>query len=409
MTSPPTVAVVGAGLAGAAAAVSATHAGADVTLFERHPRIGGASAESAGWIWRYVDLRTFRTCAPHGDPRIQHLILDRLDDGLDWLERYGAPAITRRTSRAITCGRRFDMVRVIDGLLGRLPDGAVQTRACVIASRRGARGRVIELQVERPDAAGAGLVRSWETFDAVVFAGGGYAADLDRVASEAGVPSSIRDLWELRTAQGGDGTSMDAAAGVGAMRIPADGECFARVVADGIDPLVREDMVLNAQFGELVGVAGCRLLADNGSPIDRESHDWSGSRQVWALARASGRGRLVLPRGSLRTELPSGAHVEDVLRAALTAGADLQRDPRGDVSIGVRAGLTHTICGLRVDAEARALTARRGLRRGVGPIARVFAAGCDVAGAGAGGYASGLAQALVLGRIAGAAAIAATR
>ena len=63
----------------------------------------------------------------------------------------------------------------------------------------------------------------------------------------------------------------------------------------------------------------------------------------------------------------------------------------GTLAVHVAAAVTHTIGGLRVDEQARVL--------GVGgaPLEGIWAAGVDVGGIATGGYASGLAQALVLG------------
>src|SRR5207302_183573 len=59
------------------------------------------------------------------------------------------------------------------------------------------------------------------------------------------------------------------------------------------------------------------------------------------------------------------------------------------VAVRVSPGITHTIGGLRIDEQAR-VVGTNGL----------FAAGADVGGISTGGYASGLAAALVFGRIA---------
>ena len=56
------------------------------------------------------------------------------------------------------------------------------------------------------------------------------------------------------------------------------------------------------------------------------------------------------------------------------------------VGVHVRAAITHTIGGLRVDERAR-----------VAGVDGLWAAGVDAGGVSTGGYASGLAQALVLG------------
>jgi succinate dehydrogenase/fumarate reductase flavoprotein subunit len=63
--------------------------------------------------------------------------------------------------------------------------------------------------------------------------------------------------------------------------------------------------------------------------------------------------------------------------------------PDTRVAVRVRPGITHTIGGLRVDERARVVGSEG-----------VLAAGADVGGISTGGYASGLAAALVFGRIA---------
>ena len=64
------------------------------------------------------------------------------------------------------------------------------------------------------------------------------------------------------------------------------------------------------------------------------------------------------------------------------------------MAVRVCPGITHTIGGLRVDEHARVL------REDGQPVDGLFAAGADVGGISTGGYASGLASALVLGLIA---------
>jgi succinate dehydrogenase/fumarate reductase flavoprotein subunit len=57
--------------------------------------------------------------------------------------------------------------------------------------------------------------------------------------------------------------------------------------------------------------------------------------------------------------------------------------------VRVSPGITHTIGGIRIDERARVVGAED-----------LFAAGADVGGVSTGGYASGLAAALVFGRMA---------
>jgi predicted oxidoreductase len=64
------------------------------------------------------------------------------------------------------------------------------------------------------------------------------------------------------------------------------------------------------------------------------------------------------------------------------------------VAVRVAAAITHTIGGVRTDEHSRVL-AEDG-----SPLDGLYAAGADVGGVSTGGYASGLAAALVLGRTA---------
>jgi succinate dehydrogenase/fumarate reductase flavoprotein subunit len=77
--------------------------------------------------------------------------------------------------------------------------------------------------------------------------------------------------------------------------------------------------------------------------------------------------------------------------AAEEAGAPVRRGD-DDVTVETVAGVTSTLGGLAIDEHAQ-------VTRGI------FACGADVGGIATGGYASGLAAALVFGRIAARAAL----
>ena len=79
--------VVGAGMAGLAAAVEASERGADVLLLAKGDEPGGSMGLSSGVVWRYRDFERFRRECPAGSPELQRLIHDRLDGDIDWLER----------------------------------------------------------------------------------------------------------------------------------------------------------------------------------------------------------------------------------------------------------------------------------------------------------------------------------
>jgi hypothetical protein len=75
------------------------------------------------------------------------------------------------------------------------------------------------------------------------------------------------------------------------------------------------------------------------------------------------------------------------IEAARAAGATVLTRDDGRLAVHVTAGVTHTIGGVRIDTKAQALDG-------------IYVAGVDAGGVATGGYASGLAQALVLGLVA---------
>jgi succinate dehydrogenase/fumarate reductase flavoprotein subunit len=80
--------------------------------------------------------------------------------------------------------------------------------------------------------------------------------------------------------------------------------------------------------------------------------------------------------------------VGEMIERAREAGAPVEQED-GRISVLVRASVTQTLGGLRIDERARVVGAEG-----------LYAAGADVGGISTGGYSSGLAAALVFGRIA---------
>src|SRR4051794_15023349 len=113
----PDLVVAGAGMAGLAAAAHARERGADVVVHEKGDRAGGAMLLSSGVAWRHRDFGLFRAEAPGGDPELQRLVFDRLDDDLAWLETLGARVTERGTGNPRTSGLRFDPRSLTDALM----------------------------------------------------------------------------------------------------------------------------------------------------------------------------------------------------------------------------------------------------------------------------------------------------
>src|SRR5207249_84493 len=94
-------------MAGLCAAARARELGVTATVLEKGDRPGGSMLLSSGVVWRYRSLDEFRRECPNGDPRLQQLIVERLDDALEWLESLGAPRVATETANPRTVGRRL--------------------------------------------------------------------------------------------------------------------------------------------------------------------------------------------------------------------------------------------------------------------------------------------------------------
>ncbi len=110
--------IVGGG--GLVATLRVTQLGARVTLLEKGDRLGGSLIYSSGYTWSYRDLETFRREAPAGDPTLQKLILECLEESLDWLEDLGVTILTPETGNPLTFGARLDPKQTVATLAERI-------------------------------------------------------------------------------------------------------------------------------------------------------------------------------------------------------------------------------------------------------------------------------------------------
>src|SRR6185312_9379843 len=108
----PDLVVAGAGMAGLAAAARARELGADDVVHEKGTRLGGSMYLSSCVVWRYRDFERFREECPGGDPELQRVVWEGLDDALAWLEGLGAPVVARETGNPLTRGVRFEPKRL---------------------------------------------------------------------------------------------------------------------------------------------------------------------------------------------------------------------------------------------------------------------------------------------------------
>src|SRR5581483_11963054 len=85
----PTVVVVGAGMAGLVAALTAQESGARVTLLEAGAALGGSAALSAGFITTFGSYADYQRRIPLGERAQGRVVVDQYDGAVRWLAEQG--------------------------------------------------------------------------------------------------------------------------------------------------------------------------------------------------------------------------------------------------------------------------------------------------------------------------------
>jgi succinate dehydrogenase/fumarate reductase flavoprotein subunit len=340
--------VAGAGMAGLVAAARARELGASVVVFEKGDRPGGSFLLSSGFIWRYRDWQKFREDCPTGDSKLQRLVYRRLDDDLAWLESLGVSVHARETGNPITTGVQVDPAQAIDALARRAGDIRIGERlsevpgeAPIVLATGGFQGsRELVHRYVTPEADSL-LLRAnrWSTGDGL------------RLALEAG--GSLTDGMDEFY-----GRNLPAAAQISADRFVEDQQLYA----------LHADAVVNSR--------GDRF----------QPRQWAEVDVVQWTARQPGARAWYHVGESALAKRVRGRTVGEMIEAARAAGAPVERRA-GKLVVEVVAAITTTLGGIRIDEQARAADG-------------VFAAGTDAGGISTGGYSSGLAAALVFGKIA---------
>ena len=322
-------------MAGLVAAARLRELGHEPRVLEKGTRAGGSMLLSSCVVWRHLEWERFREECWRGDEPVQRLIWERLDDSLRWLESIGAEPVWRDTENPLTTGRRYDP-RALTTLLS--------TRAGPVEL-----GTPLPEDAELP----------------VVLATGGFAAELAgwRKLLLRANPWSEGDGWTFARARG--------AAGVGSME-----EFYGRVMPAPPAQVREKDFV---QLSQLYG-REARVFDLAGRDITPRQVAWHENDLAQLVGSRRDRGVWYVVE-----------QTNERIEAARAAGATVVDREDGTIGVHVIAGVTHTLGGLHVDEKARVL------RKDGEPIGDLWAAGVDVGGVGSGGYASGLAQALVLG------------
>jgi fumarate reductase flavoprotein subunit len=333
-------------MAGLCAAARARELGAQPIVYEKGTRAGGSMLLSSGFVWRFRSVDIHLKECPGADLSLVRAIVEQFDDALDWLESIGVELLTRETGNPITTGARFEPKQLVETLARDLRLGETATEPTILAT-------------------------------------GGFAA---RLAREKGLM--------LRANPWSEGDGLDIAVGRGAATIGDLDEFYGRAMP-AVEQVAEQDFV---RLSQLYGRYATVTSHDGRSRFEGPP-TWSETDLAQEIARwPDGHAWYTVEQAALDERVRERT-VREMIAAAREAGAPV-REENGRISVLVRAAVTHTIGGLRVDERARVLD------ESGRPIDGLFAAGVDAGGWSTGGYASGLASALVFGRIAAESALA---
>jgi succinate dehydrogenase/fumarate reductase flavoprotein subunit len=336
-------------MAGLSAAARTRELGATPLVHEKGTRPGGSMLVSSCVVWRFREWDDFRAECPTGEEALQRVVWERLDDAIDWLESLGAPVVEHETGNPRTIGKRLD------------PRGLTETLVRVAG----------EVRFGQPAA------------EPTILATGGFQGNAELVAEHIHPGGSLR----LRANPWSSGDGMRDALERGAEFSAGLQEFYGRNMPDA-DFSEAEFVPLAQLYGRYA-----RVYNERGEEFFEGDVSWSENDLVQATAQQPGaRAWYVLDDDALEQRVRD-RKVADIVELAPTrvdpSELPFPAPPGARVAVRVSPGITHTIGGLRIDEQAR-----------VAGTDGLFAAGADVGGISTGGYASGLAAALVFGRIA---------
>ncbi|WP_436933741.1 FAD-dependent oxidoreductase [Halovenus marina] len=454
------IVVAGAGMAGLSAGVQAVERGNDVVVLEKGERAGGSMRISAGLIWSYETLAEAQENVPKGNPALQQLVVENLDDGFEWIESLGVevkePPVELPTGDVVTaptpganCGKvdsdelTLQMVEEIENA-----GGDVLLETPMTDLRTDEANRVIGVDTRGPD----GPIQI--TADAVILATGGFHGNEELLQRH--VTPHVENLW-IRSNPWSTGDGLEAARDVGArttggmhtfyghnlaappaevtpdtfldltqyygpfaVAIDRDGERYTDESESDLEHTLAQDTALEAG-GRAYYVVDGDLYEDEvfsmgrvGTIIERSEE---AGAEVLRAKTLDGLGEELTAAGA------DGSTAVETIReyneAVRDGRADLLNPPRREhaspldsppfCAVAVQPGITFTMGGIAVDERLRVLDRADSssslfeyddyAEEGrTRPVPGLYAAGVDIGGVNNRHYMGGLAQALVTGR-----------
>lgn len=437
------VVVVGSGVSGSAAAMTAARAGARVALLEKLDDFGGSAALSAGMFWTAPSLEAYRKRIPLGDAALGARLVADYGEALVELRASGVRVADEPKRDIMTFGIGYstDITAILAWCREEVRAGGGETRTGTTVVRVLDDGRRVTGVLAR-DTEGR-LVR-YEAA-AVVLTTGGFQGARDELTRHIG-PTADRLLLRSNPGSVGDGLRMARAAGAGGTT--AMSTFYGHLIGYPIDRFEPQDYLPASQYYSgstvFVNLRGERF-------VDETEGDELLNQAVTFQPQA--RGVLIFDDHVRRTEgteepfpglgvidryavaVEAGARhaqadtLEDLVGAVAAWGIDGMRLTRtlerytevaaagGGVADGVpvaagarppqtgpfyalmvQPSITFTFGGIRTDTDGAALD------HDGRPIPGLYAAGADIGGLSNYGYAGGLAPGYITGRWAGASA-----
>ena len=441
------VVVVGSGVSGSAAAMTAARAGARVALLEKMDTFGGSAALSAGMFWTAPSVAAYRARIPLGNLDLGARLVGDYDEALAELRASGVRVADEPKRDIMTFGIGYstDIQAILAWCRRQVVAAGGETRTGTAVIRLLDDGRQVTGVLAR-DADGR-LVR----YDAgaVVLTTGGFQGARDELTRHVG-PNADRLLLRSNPGSVGDGLRLARAAGAGGTT--AMSTFYGHLIGYPVNRFETQDFLPYSQYYSgstvFVNLRGERFVDETGGdellnqavtfqPEARgvlifddhvrrtegtdEPFPGLGEIDRFAVAVEAGARHAVaetLP-GLLDAVAGWGIDRENLARtlaryeeAARAGGGVAHGVP---VAPGARApqtapfyalmvqpSITFTFGGVRTSTDGEALD------RDGRPVPGLYAAGADIGGLSNYGYAGGLAPGYITGRWAGRSAAART-
>lgn len=434
------VVVIGSGVSGSAAAMTAARAGAQVALLEKSAAFGGSAALSAGMFWTAPTVEAYRKRIPLGDLGLGTKMVQDYNDALAELRASGVRVAEEPKHRIMTFGIGYstDIHGILAWCRQEVLDAGGQVRANAPVIDLVHDGRKVTGVISRED--GHRLVHYQAA--SVIVATGGFQGCRDELTRHIG-PNADRLVLRSNPGSVGDGLRIARSAGAGGTA--AMSTFYGHLLPYPLTRFEPEDYLPYSQYYSgstvLVNLHGKRFADESdgdellnqavtfqsqargilifdehvrSTEATEEPFPGLGATDRFAAAVEAGAAYAIadtlpvllekvaawgIDRRKLRTTLDgyaetaaAGGGVADGVPVSANAWPP-QQGPF--YALMVQPSITFTFGGIRINANGEALD------HDGRPIPGLLAAGADIGGLSNYGYAGGLAPCYITGRWAG--------